>query len=191
MSFAPSTRSTCARARQPPSEGPAAEEAQRERAGIGGLARLVRGGAEDVVEDHRAHPAVDMTWRSLVGGAQNEVRMHRAVRAVVNGQGRCDGIAKPDDDVAPRDRLTVRCRSAHRMIPAPANRSIALSPNRSFLSPRQWPPHSPRCGWWHRSDGAQSRSAVRERWSSPALSRGARNLRRWWWCAATRSPAQW
>ena len=93
---------------QPLSEGCATEVTQCQSAGIGGLARLVRGGAEDVVEDHRAHPAVDMTWRSLVGGAQNEVRMHRAVRAVVNGQGRCDGIAKPDDDVAPRERLTVR-----------------------------------------------------------------------------------
>ena len=90
------------------SEGCAAEVAQGQSAGIGGLARLVRGGAEDVVEDHRAYSAVDMTWRSLVGGAQNEVRMHRTIGAVVNDQGRCDGIATPDDDVAPRDRLTVR-----------------------------------------------------------------------------------
>src|SRR6185295_17330143 len=90
------------------SQGCAAEVAQCQSAGIGGLARLVRGGAEDVVEDHRAHPAVDMTWRSLVGGAQNEFRMHRAVCVVVNRQGRRDGVAKPDDDVAPRDPLTLR-----------------------------------------------------------------------------------
>ena len=90
------------------SQGCAAEVAQRQGAGKGRLARLVCGGAEDVVEDHRAHPAMDMTRRSFVGGAKNEVRMHHPVRAVVDGQRRGDRIAKPDDDVAPRDRLTVR-----------------------------------------------------------------------------------
>ncbi len=42
------------------SEGCAAQIPQGQGAGVGGLARLMRRGAEDVVEDQRADTAVDV-----------------------------------------------------------------------------------------------------------------------------------
>ena len=64
-------------------EGCAAEVPQGQGAGVGRLARLMCRGAEDVVEDQSANTAVNVTRRSLVGGAENEVRVYGAVGALV------------------------------------------------------------------------------------------------------------
>ena len=87
----------------------ASEVPQRESARKGGLARLMRGGAEDVVENQRTHAAMHVARWPFVRGTQREFGVDRSVRGVVDGEGRGDRIAKSDDDVAPRDRLTVRC----------------------------------------------------------------------------------
>src|SRR5215203_3762174 len=65
------------------SERCATQVPQSQGAGIGRIARLVRGSAEDVVEDQRTYTAVNVTRRTLVGGAKNEVSMHGAVGIIV------------------------------------------------------------------------------------------------------------
>src|SRR5438874_13378633 len=85
----------------------AAQVPQGECARVGRLARQVRRSAKDVVQEQRADPAVNHPWRSLVGGAKNEVRVHRTLGIIVNGQGRCDRIAYADDHVARGNALTV------------------------------------------------------------------------------------
>src|SRR5215207_3854096 len=75
---------------------------QGQGAGHRRFSRLMRRGAEHVVEDERAYTPVNVTGRSLVRGAENEVRVHRAVDVIVNDQGRRDRIAFADDHVAQR-----------------------------------------------------------------------------------------
>ena len=68
----PSTRSTCASARNGPAERGLAPVTQGEGAGVGGSVRLVRGRAQHVVEDQRGHAAVHVVGRALVRCAENE-----------------------------------------------------------------------------------------------------------------------
>ncbi len=88
-------------------EGCAAEVPQGQGAGVGRLARLMCRGAEDVIEDQSAYAAVNMPGRSLVSGAEHEVRVHRAVGALMNDEGRRDWIASADNDVPQCHALTV------------------------------------------------------------------------------------
>jgi hypothetical protein len=63
--------------------------------------RLVRRRAQHVVEDQRAHAAVDVAGRAFVGCAEHEFRPHLSVGLVVDHQRRRDRIAQADHRITP------------------------------------------------------------------------------------------
>ena len=95
---------------QRPSEFCLAQITQDQGAGVGGAKWLVRRRAQQMVEDQRAHAAVDVAGRPFVGCAENEFGPHLSVGFVVYQQGRRDRIAQADHGVAPGNGVAVGCR---------------------------------------------------------------------------------
>src|SRR5208283_34095 len=62
--------------------------AQAERASVGRAPWLVRGCAEDVVQNQRAHPAVDVTGRALVSGTERDLSPNHTISIAVDHQWR-------------------------------------------------------------------------------------------------------
>ena len=92
---------------QRPSELGLAQITQDQGAGVGGSMRLVRRRAQHVVEDQRAHAAVDVAGRAFVGCAENEFGPHLPVGFAVYHQRRRDRVAQADHGVAPGDGAAV------------------------------------------------------------------------------------
>src|SRR5271166_6831150 len=85
----------------------AAQIADAESAGNRGSSRLVRGCAQDMVEDHRAHSAMHVSGRTFVGGAKSELGPYQSTSFVVDRERRGDWVAQTDHNVAPGHRLTI------------------------------------------------------------------------------------